>query len=776
MKYCLSWLLDHLDGVDASKINIADLADAITKKTAHVEHWTALEIPVQSWYAAQIIQISSDTVLLQCITGEKITASLRPDVQVGSYFLVCNDGNAWRWVSSSDVGSSKDFLLPAIHLTSHDESWRSSCIEKDYVLDIDNNSISHRPDLWGHRGLAREISAILGVPLKPLKDMITPLQVKTSSDNDTNKLYVAISASKECSYLSGLYLSQCPYRASEAWMAIRLAAVEVKPISAVVDVANYAMLDIGHPMHTFDADKVGSHKLIARRAKNGETLSLLDGTKISLAPTDLVVATQKEPISLAGIMGGLHTAITSETKSVLLEAGCFDSGTIRRSVLLHKKRTDASTRFEKGLSAAGVNIVLQRFMFLLKQIELEFIANGHIVSDGLVPAHTVIEVAHNFLEERLGVTFELHKVTEILTKLEYIVERADYPNDVVIYQITVPPFRAVKDVVSKYDIMEEVGRFLGYSDLIGELPFIQAAPKENIRQIMTERSIRDYCSGALRMHELQSYAFDDEQFLNQVDWNPGDEVLSVQQPLSHNWRRLVGSLVPGLLNAAFKNMADHQELRFFEWNRIWVTALRESEQERRSLAGIIAHAHSSIDFYDAKQELTGLFELFKLQVVWQPIENPLYPWQDPHQTAQLSFAGYDLGYAGMVAPTFMSRILNEGSAFVFEIDTRALLEVTDRVIQARVLSKYPSATRDVSIQVPFSVFVSSIEMAIGVSDPLIESVTLIDSFYQPQWGNRRALTFRVTLNDPNGTMLTQQIDEIMQKIHKILIDMGATLR
>ncbi len=553
-------------------------------------------------------------------------------------------------------------------------------------------------------------------------------------------------------------------------MLTRLSRVDVRTIDALVDFTNYVMLDLSQPMHAFDADRLASKAITVRRAQNKEKLTLLDDQTIELTDQDLVIADGDQPISLAGIMGGKKSGISRDTTAVFLESANFNATAIRRSAQLHKLRSEASARFEKSLDPNQNTVAIERFLKLLEDAQISFSGSDEILSLGPLMQAQECVVAHAFIEARLGTSIASSFIEHTLHKLDFGV-RAEKDGDEILYHITIPPFRATKDIEIKEDIVEEVGRFYGWSAIIPTLPFIQTEPKP-VHAVMQTSRIKHLLSYGLSMRELNSYSFFDESFLKTIAWDPGD-TLQVKDPVSENWQRLVTTMVPTLLRAVSRNAADYDELRFYEWARTWSVAANGTEH--KSLAGIFYSKKKKIDFYECKAQLHQLFELLSLTTEWQAIDEQLYPWNDVSQTATIMADGSSIGTAGIVDVAFFKRVA-DGSAFIFELDAAFLQNYEPAIHRFKPIAKYPPIERDVTALAPLSLTVAQMSYLINGVDDRITAVQLVDMFQKKERGDERAVTFRYRIQDEHTTLTKQQADTISAHVQEVLEKAGAEIR
>ncbi|HEV2601394.1 MAG TPA: phenylalanine--tRNA ligase subunit beta [Candidatus Babeliales bacterium] len=771
MKLSIAWIFDHIDA-DVTTIDIDQLVKKFNETTAEIEGFRAVSFDLETVSLAQVIAVDADVVTVHSPEwNQTYTLPERKKVAVGHWYFIKNIVHA-DWAGMDHFGGTRIDLLPAIHCDAslHAGGWKKLVQTSDYILDIDNKSITNRPDMWGHRGVAREIAAMFCLPLKPISDFLAPIEIAHHANHapvSSDSPFSITLEAQGCSRFAGLYVSNITYQHSLLAMAVRFALLDIKAIDAIVDFTNYVMLDLGQPMHAFDADKIVAKTITPRMAHKQEKLQLLDGQDIILTGEDIVISDGKDPLALAGIKGGAATAISDQTTALFLESACFNASTIRRSAARHKIRTDASMRFEKTLDPNQTSQAIMRFVALLKNAQIPYAASSRIVSCGIVMPEKVIEIEHAFLQSRLGIEISQEKVIEILSRLEFQVACTDKK-----YHIAVPSFRSTKDVTIKEDIVEEVGRFYGYTNIIAELPLRRSAPCD-VHAVYQRRAIKAEMINGLQMHELESYSFYDEDFLRRLAWQP-DHSLTVLNPVSENWRQLVTSLIPNVCKAVDDNAAEYDQLRFFEWARTWQKSGTDA-MERKSLAGIFFDKKNTVDFYETKKLLEQFFSTISLPITWHKAEQELDPWFAPYQTAVLKYDDVVIGIAGKANQLFLNKVV-DGDAFIFELDGDFLQDYKKPIVRYVAPSKYPASVRDVSMFVPLSYTVDALIDRITTVHGAVDDVQLVDRFEKDEWLDKRALTFRFVVRDVEKTMTKDEVDGVVSLVLESLMQLGAVIR
>lgn len=772
MKISLAWLFDHIDG-DLHKIDVQELVNQFNLKVAEIESFEKVILNPDHFAIARVEKVNVMVEAFVPKFKKYVQLDLRSDLLSGSYYLLKKNLDGWTWASGVDLGSCKENFLPELYFESDEcaSMWHEQVDLVDYILEVDNKSLTHRPDMWGHRGFAREVAALLDLNLLPQEHFLTNVPVQDFSDNFVANILNPISSSiksSNCKRLATLYIKQAANLPSRLWIALRLFRVDMRGINNLVDLTNYVMLDWGQPMHVFDAKLISKNQLIARQATMGEKLELLSGEVLELNQQDLVIADGEKPISLAGIKGGALSGITLKTSSILLESANFEAVSVRRSAGRYKLRTEASTRFEKTLDPNQNIAALERFVKLQQAIEPDLLVENYIVSLGAPAPTKTIQLSHAFIENRLGIAIEPDFVIKTLNKLGF--NLVDHGG---VYQVQIPSWRASKDVNLAEDLVEEVARMWGYDNILPKLPNKVTQPG-SLDAVFKIRQIKQYLSAGAGMHEVENYPFYDESFLQQIKWQP-QQAVEIINPVSENWQRLVTSLVPHLCKNVQQNSHDYAELRYFEWGRIWYPKSdAKSALEMRVLAGVF-FKQTAVDFYEMKNFLQALFDILKLKIEWQKPSEPVPVWWHPYQVASLMYQGKQVGLAGQLSQAWMSNLC-EGQIFAFELDGEFLLNQLTDAVKYQTPARFQSVCLDVSLLVPLLTTVSDLQVIIKKSDPLIYQVELIDSFQKAEWVDQKALTFRYYFVDREKTLSSEQIIQVQMQVAQNLQKNGANVR
>ncbi len=786
MKLSLRWIFDHLN-TNWKDYPVADIVSKFNMSVAEIEHVEKIELNLDSYALVTVLTIGQETIEIKCPEWQ-ITEQmpLRTDAVKGGVYVIKKNNNKYAWATLADWHSNtREGLIPAVHCPTNEllnGEWKKDFESEDYVIDVDNKSITNRPDLWGHRGIAREIAALYDLELKSEKELFASLPVVKVAIQDTQKMEhfkasqhtpASVNLSTHnCSRVSISAITSIEFQASSLWMAARLARIDSRPINFLVDATNYVMFDIGQPMHAFDAAHFKTNILEVRMAHQGEKLVSLDGVDLELTDQDLVITDGKTPASLAGIKGGIASGVSHDTNSLIVEAACFDPGIIRLSAARHKLRTEASTRFEKTLDPQQTINALLRYVHLLQQEKIAFKGALELISVGEFLDPIVITIKHEFIESRLGINIAQEVIVKLLQSIacEVYVETINTQNEL-LYHVTVPSFRSSKDIKIQEDLVEEIGRLYGYNKIPALLPLMSLKPlvqEEENRVLLIKKYLS---SGIVAMQEVQQYALFDNDFMQKIGW-PVVNGLKLRNPLTVQSDTMVTSLVPNLLKTVQQNAPNASELRFFEVAKIFHKD-GQKVKERNSLAGIF-FKKSSLDFYYYKTYLEGLFDALGIIVTWKKSDKNL-PWASKYQTADLHVGSDYLGSAGVASLHLMAQ-LTQGSAFVFECDGDLLLSYKVKDALFKELPLYQATHLDISVMVPVSVTVSELIKAISSADIRIFEVEFVDQFQKPEWLSEKSITMRFGLRDEHKSLSKEDIDAGFIAVTQALKTVDAQVR
>lgn len=647
---------------------------------------------------------------------------------------------------------------------------------RDTLFEVDNKSLTHRPDLWGHRGLAREVAALLGRPLRPL-----PRDVAFTADRP---LTVRVDDPRACPRYSAVCLDGVAIAPSPLWLRLLLSRVGTRPINNVVDATNFVMLDLGNPLHAFDRRELAGETLVVRRAEDGERFTTLDGQERALTPTDLLIADADRGVALAGVMGGENSEIRDDTTRVVLEAANFDAATIRVTAQRLGLRTESSARFEKSLDPVLVEDAARAFCRLLADLcPTARVTSAFMDVAAPAPAPTRIDLPVSLVARRLGVDLDAASVSATLTGLDFDVD--DLGDGVL--RVTVPTWRATKDVAIKEDLIEEVGRIYGYDNVPPKAPEVALTrPDANARKRF-EHTVRDHLTAAAGLDELQTYSFDFDPLLATIGYEPGPRV-TLRNPISAEMPALRRFLTPHLLGAAAKNTRGFDAVRVFEIGRVFhpVDEPRPGAlpEQPTMLAGLVSRAVAPAApganpppalFFELKAALSALAGAVAREPLGLVPGGVDHVWAHPARQATLTLGGRPIGAIAEVHPLVVHRLeLRHGAAF-FELDLDAWRESPPAPVSYRPLPRFPAVFRDFAVVVARATPAADVAAAIASASPeLITDVAFASIYRGPGVADdKKSLAWSVTLRHPERTLTDGEVREVEAAIWRALADQVA---
>ncbi|HEY9801226.1 MAG TPA: phenylalanine--tRNA ligase subunit beta [Leptolyngbyaceae cyanobacterium] len=653
----------------------------------------------------------------------------------------------------------------------------------DVILDV--TATANRADALSMVGIAREVAAITGGKLS------IPEPGEVSVPSNTGKLALKIADTQACPAYIGTVIEQVKIAPSPEWLQQRLRSAGVRPISNVVDITNYVLLEWGQPLHAFDQ---ASLKFVAsadnltigvRFANQGETLTTLDGQTRKLSTQNLLITANDQPVALAGVMGGEETEVHDGTQSLVLEAALFDSVAIRRSSRSVGLRSEASGKYERGVNRAELETANSRALSLIRELAGGVIVHQEISDtrpDRSTWSNSII-LRLDRLNEVLGpVNFgetgevEAEDVERILTALGCQLTPAGEGT----WNVTVPPYR-YRDLEREIDLIEEVARLYGYDNFCDTLP-----DKAEAGYLPVDQELVRKLRASLRaegLTELIQYSL----------VKPGeDRQIVLSNPLFVEYSALRTDLLTGLIDAFQYNIEQgNGSLNGFEIGRIFWQE-EDGLQEKDAIAGIIggdttigkwskSGREQPLSWFEAKGILESVFQQLGIVVEYQP--DCRDPRLHPGRTASLWIGGNRLGIFGQLHPQLRRDKGLPESVYLFQLDLDVLLDALDQdeilVPPFKPYSTYPASARDIAFFAPVKVSVSEIEKAISKAGKgLLESVELFDEYRGenvPQ--GQRSLAFRLVYRASDRTLTDTEVEQVHNKVREALVEkFGVNLR
>ena len=547
--------------------------------------------------------------------------------------------------------------------------------EPDSIIEIDNKSLTNRPDLWGHLGMAREVAAIAGLSVSdPVEDVPA---AATSGD-----LSIAIEDSNLCARFSGQRVENVKVAPSPLWMQYRLNSLGVNPINNLVDVTNYVLCELGQPMHAYDADLLGD-AIVVRAARKGESILALNGEKYSLTEEDIVIADEHKPVGIAGIIGGNDTAIHAGTKRIVLEAASFPAAHVRKSSSRLKLRTDASMRFEKGQDPENTVRALARAVELLQQISPGSQAAQPIDVYARKSTPPKIELDIDWAERKLGRPLLTDEVINIFRSLAFGVEQTNARK----LLLTVPSWRATKDISIAEDLVEEIGRMVGYASITPQAPAVLAAPVARNLQHEQHSHLRSLLTGQ-GFTEVSNYSFISDADAEMFGYATAD-LLQVSNPIIAEQKYMRPSLLPAIRRNLSDNSRFFNDFRLFEIGREYSQGPNGAPVERTHLvAAIFGRESNGASLLEMKR--VAQYVAADCKVVPAKAHSKTV---HPERSAYVEVNGQRVGLLYELRPSLLDR----GRAAILDLDLDTLQSLPAQRQNYQPLRRFPTSSFDLSI-------------------------------------------------------------------------------
>ncbi len=636
----------------------------------------------------------------------------------------------------------------------------------DMILEIDNKSMTNRPDLWGHYGIAREIATLYDLPLVEAEHYVP--QVNGNVD-------VRIGNSERCRRFTGVKIEGVYVKESPFKMQTRLWRVGQRPINALVDITNYVMLASGQPSHAYDLNHIVDF-IEARNAAEGETLKLLNGEVLELNTDDLVIADAEGPVGLAGVMGGAKDSILAETKEVLLELANFESMGVRRTSQRYDVRTDASSRYEKAIDPERVDLAMDMAMELFGKLYPEMKVTGYVDQYPTPIEKPEINVSLDWLERRLGQRFSNEYIENKLTRMGFGVE-IDGDN----LHVKVPSWRATGDISERADIMEEVARVFGYDNI--QATKITTTFDAAINQPVFDlsRRIKEYLAFRCNMQEVFTYPWMTDKTVEAI---LGDttKLLALSTPPSPTEKFVKASILPNICDAIAKNERFYSEFGIFEeaqifQDRDYTSTYDEKEKIpyfTKSIGG--AFAATTSDVTNLFRRAKGVIEMMPRYTHMEgfTFRRDVKPvWADNTVWLNIYVGDKLVGNMGLLAKkASMACGIKNLSAVLFELDFYALTPLKSRTNTFVHLPEFPENNYDISLLFDTETKWEKIYEEImrkAKSEKLIKSASFVDEYKGKQVPDgKKSVTIRLVIGSDTKTLTSDEIEKVANTVIRCL--------
>ena len=672
---------------------------------------------------------------------------------VESFGMICAAEEIY--LSDEFPQKSETEILDLSHLDAAPGTNLADLLEKnDAILEVDNKAINHRPDLFSHIGIAREIEAING---KKLGYMMTRTDFTHLPD-----LGIKNDIPQIVKRYMGLKVSGVKNIDSPQYIKDLLVSHDIEPKWLLVDITNYSLYLYGQPTHCFDADKVTGNIHI-RFAKQGETLLALNDKTYTLTPSDIVIADEVSVLALGGIIWGKDSAVSDTTRNIIIESAWFDQAVVRKTGKRLGLRTDALNVFEKDLVSSirdtGPSLITKELQIHLPDATLE--AFTDIYPEPVWQTH--IEYNHEYLCSLIGKEYSREEVLNILDRV--FIEEKDWV-------LQVPLWR--KDITHIADIAEEVARLDGYDKVEMTVPRINLWAVSQSPTYRAKRAVRNFLT-AKGFYEMYTYSFIDESTMNKA-LSTTDELIPMKNALSEELSHMRGSLVPNLLQALQDNAREFKSMKLFECEKVFNRDWESSVSEYYELTGLEQISWDNA-YYEIQNTLWDIFaKLWVLKYDFKtPKETPSYAHGG--RVASIIVRGAEVWFVGEIHPKAIKNFELSGRVWFFSINLEKLTPALYGLISAKEVSNFQTNNFDINFVVDLSTPGKDIITAIQKSDPHITRVELFDIYEDEEklpW--KRSLSFKVYIQSLTETLDDKIKNEIIETIIKNAEKKGGSLR
>lgn len=640
----------------------------------------------------------------------------------------------------------------------------------DQVMEFDLTP--NRADALSMVGTAYEVAALYQT------EMTKPTTKSNEiSESARNELSVTINNPEKVPYYSARVVKNVSIEPSPIWMQARLIKAGIRPINNVVDISNYVLLEYGQPLHMFDQDHIGSKEIVVRQAKDEETMTTLDNNERKLVDTDIVISNGQEPIALAGVMGGDFSEVTEQTTNVVIEGAIFDPVSIRHTSRRLNLRSEASSRFEKGIATEFVDEAVDRACYLLQELASGEVLKDRVSSGDLGSFVTPIDITAEKVNKTIGFNLSNDEIQAIFKQLGF---ETTLKGETL--TVNVPSRR--KDITIKEDLIEEVARIYGYDEIPSSLPvFGEVTSGELTDRQHKTRTVKETLEGA-GLNQAITYSLVSKDHAKDFALQERPTI-SLLMPMSEAHATLRQSLLPHLIEATAYNVArKNKDVRLYEVGRVFFgNGEGELPDEVEYLSGILTGEYAvnawqgkkeEIDFFIAKGVVDRVAEKLNLEFSYKAgkIEG-----LHPGRTAIVSLVGQDIGFIGELHPQ-VAADNDLKRTYVFELNYDAMMQVAVGYINYEQIPKFPGVTRDIALEVNHDVPSSELKQIIHNNGEDILQSTLVFDVYEGEHleKDKKSVAIRLNYLDTEDTLTDERVSKIHDKILEALQAQGATIR
>ncbi len=648
---------------------------------------------------------------------------------------------------------------------------------QDVILDVDNKSLTHRPDLWGYYGLAREFAAAHAKPLKNPFSSDWQKKIEGQFNTKSSPISVKVDQDSSCLAYLGISINNIKVGTSSEHIQNRLIAAGLRPINSIVDISNYVMVELGIPNHIFDRDKISGNELFIKKAGVDQTFTTLDEAERKLIASDTIIADKDQTLVLAGLMGGLNSGVTESTKNIFIEVANWEAPEVRKTSVRLGLRSDSSQRYEKTLDSNLCYRTLLRLVEKIKELcpEAEVIGSpSAYYNEAKKSKELTLQISHAQIISNLGMEISVEKVTDIFTRLDFKVK-----NNNNIYDVTIPTYRTTKDIYCKADLIEEIGRMIGYDNIAPVSPLMPVRPVRLSQAKTFHRKIQDFMVQEGRALEVMTYPLVGEELLKKAMWDDLSEKMVLVNALSVEADRMRPSIIPSAINMAANNSKQYSSFSFFELGRSYPDYEKEKSQlviglyskEETRFTELLNHVEKLMSHLNISYNMTGKNTKFKSSVVDQE-------WKGlhPHEFVNIQVMGKFSGMCTTVHPIVLKNYKMKGylSLAVIDITDVESKEMKDKT-KYHPIPKFPSSSFDFTVVASTNTPAGDILSALNtVKLKELKQKSVKDVFVMNE--NEKAVTLRVVFESEESTMSAEFLKDAEHKMIQALESKGFKLR
>ncbi|MGL4363435.1 MAG: phenylalanine--tRNA ligase subunit beta [Cellulosilyticaceae bacterium] len=723
------------------------------------------ELPLQIVTAAT--NVNEGDVVPVALNGATLANDLK--IKTGKLRGVESQG---MFCSVEELGFEESEIEDAPHdgvYIFHKEIPLGSCVKSHFGLGeqvVEYEITSNRADCFSILGIAREAAATFDKPFK-----FPNIEVKEIDELASNMASVEIKDEDLCPRYAARIIKNVKVGPSPKWLKDRIRSVGLRPINNIVDITNYMLLEFGQPMHAFDYDKLAGHKIIARRAIDGEKILTLTGDEVTLDNTMLVIADAEKPVAIAGVMGGEDTKVTEDTTTILFECANFKGYNIRQTSKKIGISSDSSKKYVKGLDPNTITLALERAAQLINQTEAGDVLTGILDVYPVERKAITIPYDVNWINKFIGIEITEEQFVSYLKSVEMICNVEEKT-------VTIPTFRP--DVTMMADLAEEIARLYGYDKIpvtlekgeptIGQKTFEQKTT-DNIHKIMSSYGI----------HGALTYTFESPKVFDKLlipTESPLRNVLTITNPLGEDFSIMRSTTVNGFMTSLSTNYNRRNESAYlYEIGKIYESkGNNELPNEIKKLT--IGMYGKDADFFSLKGTIEALMQSLNVKS-FEIMRESNVCFMHPGRTAALYINGKNAGFFGETHPQVSKNYGIDAKVYIAEIDFNMVVESIDRAPSYKALPKFPATSRDLAMLVSADILVGDIDKTIRQrGGKLLEKVELFDVYQGQQIEEgHKSVAYKLVFRAADRTLTDEEIQKVMKKIlNGLEMNVGATLR